>query len=224
MLLACPFHEAVEKGDCFKKHLQRVLVSFVAEDRALSNAHKHHLTFVYMEAVDKVLQHRRSPQHGVRLGEGSVPGLLEILTSIDLSHAVKNIPSGGLASDINFGPESFQRLHTSFSRVLVQTVNLPLLPGEAAKLVRCWTSIVHKDDRTTAMNTAHSSAVLSSHMAYTLMGNSATSTSSSAFVADGTPSLPILVPSWEQSAVECIEAIFDSGRTCWMQANAEWGL
>lgn len=216
-LLIAPFDEAAFKGNLLNNHMLRVFQDFVAQDSVFTNTHKHRLAVGYLNALDSALQQRRVPQHGTIPGQSSVTEMKNILDSLDVGRAFREVPVDGSACDL-LTPESLGTLREALGRVLAQVVNLPLLPREAAQLLQCWCGMGFLAG-SQVFNITHPALDVSFQLVNSLLWGPATAGNES-FVADHTPALPVEAASWEQSCMEFLEAVYEAGAFCGSHARA----
>lgn len=212
-LLTAPFDEAIARSNHLKFHMRTVFQAFLTEDAETTQAHHQHLTQMYLSAVDRALQQWVAPQHGTIPGETSLSEFADILSSVNITHALREIPSESAFSEKCFTPELSQQLQESLGRVLEQVVSLPLLPGEAAQLVQCWAGMSMYGDWTAEQNMVQRVHDLSSSLSLSLLGSTTTTTGHPKFVAKGTPpATPLSAVSWEHSTSKYFQALYYAGK------------
>lgn len=204
-LLIAPFNETSFKSDAANKQLLAVFKAFVAENLAIVNEQRHHLCLVYLGAANSALAQRPALLHGDIPGQTSEPLFSSTLTSIDMRHAIKETPIDSPALSTS---DSLSSLREALGNFLARVAELPLLPGEAAKLVRSWGTMGFLSG-TQAANMVHPALDLAFTMSYTLLGSQVSGCQTS--TTNYTPASVLPEMSWEQLCTEFLEAVYQSG-------------
>lgn len=209
-LLVAPFLEASDRLGVLANGVWDGLQLMHDQDALLVKHDQSLLLLSYLESLDAELQQAPSPQHGDAPCFSSIHALYAIFGRVDASISTDK----ALDSRVTIAQDTaFQRLQDVTSRVILQVLNMPISHGEAAKLVQCWVCPT-QEAKDWARHTPHSLLGMCFGLSCSLLEGAA-SLGVSPFVADGTPTILTQVISYEESAVNMIEALWNAGLWVW---------
>ncbi|MEW5305450.1 MAG: hypothetical protein WDW36_007988 [Sanguina aurantia] len=208
-LINAPFLEGHDRLNALAADIERVLPQFIDNDRGRQDRG----FLAYLQSVSAALLESPAPQHGTLPGRNSRQLLTESLQRIGGSRQLMAALSD---QDDDDERARSQLLRDTLGAVLVQVLNIPVLPGESSRLMKAWTRVRYHAGEI-KRNTLHPLHRFGWAMASGL-GRSPGTQGVSVAVNTGPTRQASSRMSDAQSDVEFMEAVYDSGM--YMAANA----
>ncbi|MEW5305453.1 MAG: hypothetical protein WDW36_007991 [Sanguina aurantia] len=208
-LINAPFLEGHDRLNALAADIERVLPQFIDNDRGRQDRG----FLAYLQSVSAALLESPAPQHGTLPGRNSRQLLTESLQRIGGS---RQLMAALPDQDDDDERARSQLLRDTLGAVLVQVLNIPVLPGESSRLMKAWTRVRYHAGEI-KRNTLHPLHRFGWAMASGL-GRSPGTQGVSVAVNTGPTRQASSRMSDAQSDVEFMEAVYDSGM--YMAANA----
>lgn len=207
MLLEGPFDTALNRMNVLGRHLRQMVSTMSNKTLLGSPLSDEHALVLCMEGIESMLINERASQHGNHPSHTSGHALDDILKRVDMTGALTDFAARHAVYAAVDRVERLQAMHNTMGRIIVRALNMPLVLGEAAELVRSWTRVsLNQTDKVKVHRVFGSMLMLScSLLEAPSFGPLST------FVADGTPTAPPHGIAWGRAAVELLDATWNAG-------------